>query len=396
MKALMLGSLAAVWLLAAQVLAAQPEVVTQEATGEAAIVNGNRSKAEKEAKDQALRTAVEQVAGVMIQADTLTANNQLVSDRIYANTAGYVRKYAIVSSKEEGGVMKVTVKAEVGAGQIDKDLQAIKAMVRRMGNPKLVILLQEQTVDQTTSGTPNITSSGVMASVLTDSFKADHWTMVDSHFAAGKLKLGSGVGAAEAKEIGDLSKADYILYGTVNFRNQSPEGLLGSAGSGQKIFPVTGEYDLSLFATDSGSQLAKVSGKLVMPPDKVANTLLSYERTAFNLAKLKGSSIVDEVRKAVYDQLRSNEQNGNRLVMNVLGVSEYGEVQGFKKILAESVNGVREVRPGTFGSGKAQFDVVFVGSTDDFAEKLEGKSFKGKKLSVTGVTGNTIEVKLGK
>jgi hypothetical protein len=385
------------WMLTSAALAgAAPEVVTREATGEAAIVGGNKARAEREAREQALREAVEQVAGVMLQADTVTANNQLVSDRIYANTAGYVRSYEVLSSKEEGGVVKVTVKAQIGASQIDKDLQAIKAMVRRMGSPKLVILLQEQTIDQTSGPQPTITSSGVMSSVLTDAFKTDHWTIVDSHFAAGKLKLGAGVGPAEAKEIGDLSKADYILYGTVNFRNQPPEGLLGSAGAGQKIFPVTGEYDLVLFATDSGSQIAKVSGKLVMPPDKVQNTLISYERTAFNLAKLKGGNIVDDVRKAVYEQLRSNEQNGNRLVMNVLGVSEYGEVQGFKKVLGESVKGVREVRPGTFGSGKAQFDVVYVGSSDDFAEKLDGKSFKGKKLSVTGVTGNTIEVKLAR
>jgi len=383
-------------LLSATVGAATPEVVTKEATGEAAVVGGNRAKAEKEARDQALRQAVEQVAGVMIQADTTTANNQLVSDRIYANTAGYVRKYEVISTKEEGGVVKVTVKAEVGAGQIDKDLQAIRAMVRRMGNPKLVILLQEQTIDQTSGGQPTVTSSGVMSSVLTDAFKGDHWTLVDSNFAAGKLKLGSGVGPAEAKEIGDLSKADYILYGTVNFRNQAPEGLLGAAGSGQKIFPVTGEYDLVLFATDSGSQLAKVSGKLVMPPEKVQNTLLSYERTAFNLAKIKGPTIVEEVRKAAYEELRNNEQNGNRLVMNVNGVSGFSEVQNFKNVLAESINGVREVRPGRFASGKAQFDVVYVGSTDDFAEKLDGKAFKGKKVNVTGVTGNTIEVQLGK
>ena len=47
---------------------------TVEATGEAAIVSGNVVKAREDARRVALRNAVEQVAGTLISADTLTDN----------------------------------------------------------------------------------------------------------------------------------------------------------------------------------------------------------------------------------------------------------------------------------------------------------------------------------
>ncbi|MGQ0508393.1 MAG: flagellar assembly protein T N-terminal domain-containing protein [Myxococcaceae bacterium] len=393
------------WLVSALILAAttafaaDPDVVVKEAAGEAAIVDGNRARAEKDAKDKALREAVEQVAGVMVSADTLTQNSQLISDRIYANSAGYVRKYDVVSKKEERGVMIVTIRAEVGKQQLDKDLQAVKALINRMGNRKLVIILQEQTYDPRGA----VTSSGVLSTVLTEAFKKDGWTIIDPAFAAGKLKLSSGVslGTPEAKEIGELTKAEYILYGTVSFRNQAADPNWGGFDNkGKQLqFPVTGEWELTLFATDSGSQIAKVAGKFNSQPADLGpkgTYTISYERTAHDIAVHRGQEVVGAVRKAALEQLRDAEQNGNRLVVHVVGLSDYSAVQGFKKVLAESITGVRAVKPGTFGGGKAQFDVTFVGTTDELADRVGGKAFKGKKINVTGVTGNTLEVTLAK
>jgi hypothetical protein len=234
-----------------------------------------------------------------------------------------------------------------------------------------------------------------MASVLTDAFKKDGWTIIDPHFAAGKVKLGSGVGPAEAKEIGELSKADYILYGNVNYKEQPNDGMI----KGAPVYLISGEYHLALFATDSGSQLTDITGKFNSGTEdlgKQGTPLVSYQRTAFDITRHRGADVVTEVRGKVVAYLQSSQQNGNRVVMTVAGLSEYSAVQGFKRVLADSITGVRQVNPGSFGNGKAQFDITFVGSTDDLAERIGGKKFKGKTISVTGVTGNTVEVTLAK
>jgi predicted amino acid-binding ACT domain protein len=394
MKALKLTVLS--WLLAAVAVAAdkQPEFVTKEVTGEAAIVDNNRDKALQDAKNAALREAVEQVAGVMVSSDTLTSNSQLISDRIFANSSGYVRKYEILEKKEERGVMKLTVRAEVGTAQLDKDLQSVQALVRRLGGSRLLIVLQEQSIGPDKV----IISSGHLTQLLTESFQKDGWRIIDPAFAAGKLEVASGISLLnpDKKVIQDLRAADYVITGVVTLRHEPPNTVFKEVTN---YFPVTGEWELAVFATDSGTRITHLSDKFdsrpqnLLPGDSIT---VSYDRTAFSIVKHRGKAVVDEVRKVVVNSLAKSEQNGSSVVVTVTGLADYGAVSGFKKVLAQSVTGLRDVKQGDFTKGKATFDVVFVGTTDDFAEAVSGKTYKGKKVSVTGVTGNTIELTLAR
>ncbi|HEX8700312.1 MAG TPA: flagellar assembly protein T N-terminal domain-containing protein [Myxococcaceae bacterium] len=401
MKALKLTVLS--WFLVAAAMAAgkQPDFVTQEATGEAAIVGGDKDTAKRQALKAAQREAVEQVVGVRVSAQTLTANSQLISDKILSRTDGYVRKYDIVSTREEEGVMKVTIRAQVGTGQLDRDLQAVQALVQQLSSRKIVILLQEQTL------TPQQTSlsTQTMSAALSEAFSKDGWSVIDPSFAMGKVRLQPGataLTATEAKEIGDLTKADFILYGNVTFlQHEPPGGILPTKDDKgrQLFFFVSGNYDLALFVTDSGTQVTKVTGSLVSQDDMEHKNqmLVSYDHTAQQIVRGRGVQIVSEVRKTTAEYLQNALFNGNRVVMNVLGLADYGAVQGFKKVLTKELSsGLREMGQGSFGEGKAQFDLIFLGTTDEMAEAVSGKTFKGKKVSVTKVSANTIELTLAR
>lgn len=379
---------------------AQPEFVTKEVTGEAAIVDNNRDKALQDAKNAALREAVEQVVGVSISSTTLTSNSQLVTDKILAKVDGYVRDVQVLEKKEERGVMKVKLRAQVGSGRIDRDLQAMQALVQQMGNRKLIILLYEQTV---TSDGKSIESQ-IMSTVLTEAFIKDGWTIIDPSFAQGKVRLQPGVtllSATEAKELGDLTQADYILYGTVTYRYLPPQegGLVREvdAQGTQRVFFVSGEYNLAFFATDSGTQIAKVAGKLgrEMGKKSVPQTI-SYAQSARHLTEDLSPEIVASVRAPIGEYLRNAVFNGSRVVVKLNGGVDYAVVQGFMKVLSQSVGEVRQVGQATLKDGKARFDVTLVGTADTLAEAVSGKTFQGKKISVTGVTGNTIEITLAR
>ncbi len=139
--------------------------------------------------------------------------------------------------------MKVTIRAQVGTGQLDRDLQAVQALIQSLSNRKMVILLQEQTVtSQQTS-----LNTQTMPTVLSEAFTKDGWTIIDPSFASGKVRVQSGattLSATEAKEIGDLAKADYILYGNVTFLQHDVTGsvLTGKDDKGnQALFLVSGD-----------------------------------------------------------------------------------------------------------------------------------------------------------
>ena len=329
-----------------------PPVVTKEAEGEAAIVGGNVDRAAREAKEAALRSAVEQVAGVVVSSQSLAVNSQLVSDQVYAHSAGYVRSYEVLSQTTERNVVKVKVRAQVGTAELDRDLQAVQALVRRLQGRKLIILIQEQTIAE--KGVT--TTSGVTATVLTNAFKRDGWTVIDPSFAAGKVRVSSAValGATEAKEIGTLSKADVILYGTVAFRDVPPDGVLVQQDGQRSAFPLTGDYDLGVFETSAGTQLAKVSGKLRSEMSNVS--VNSREESAYNLVKANEGEIVGAVRKAVLESLRAAEQNGSRIVVEVQNAGDFSTLQAFRQQLSVWSAAVR-------GGGLAVADRLGPGSS---------------------------------
>ncbi len=379
--------------LAAAAFAQGATSITREGTGEAAIINKDEARAFEDAKTLALRAAVEQAAGVRIDADSLAVNNQLVRDQIFANTSGYIKSFEVTSKKVERGVVSVTVKAVVLTENLDKDIEAARDLVTRAGRPTIVILVQEQTIPDKEKA---VISTNYLSTVLTDALKADGWQVVDPAFAAGKLRIGSAVSftTADAKEIGDLSKASYILYGTAVFRHhdlaEDPGMLVGS-----KVFPVGGEFDLSVFATDSGNQIGKVNGRIEARKTELQKQLVSYERSALNLVTNRKAEITSEIRKGLLEYLRNKQVNGTEVSLSVKGLESFGAVKDFGKSL-ETIKGVRAIDQGDFVKGVASYRVTFAGQTGDFAEQVETATFKKRKLEVVAKTGNTLEVNVSK
>ncbi len=389
--------------LAVSAWAAEANVVTKEATGQAAITAGDE-KAYEEAKNNALRTAVEEAAGVLLQADTLTLNSQLVQDRVFANTTGYVKKFEILEKKKDKGVVTVKVKADVGTAELDKDLQAVKGIIARLGRNKLIVVIQEQAVDDK----GNVTKGELLATILTDQFKKDGWKLIDEKgTGAGtsesiKISSGSGIGILDAKEIAKKTDADYIVYGTVNFRYIPPSGggLIPEKNEKgeQLLFLVTGEYDLSMFETRTGAQLAKVAGKFDQTNMQSKGKIQagkSYAQTAHDYCKADSPRITGELRNPVLEYLRDKDLNGWEVSMTVSGLADFTAADDFSKSL-QSLKNVKSVKAGDFDKGKASYEVSFLGNANDLARAVGAATFKKKKLKVEGVKNNTVEVSVAK
>ncbi len=364
-------------------------VVSKEGVGEAAVIAKDEMKAFEEAKDKALRSAIEQAAGVRIDSDTVVVNNQLVRDQIFSNTSGYVKKFDVVEKKVEKGVVTVKVKADILTENLDKDVTAARDLVKRMGRPSIVIVVQEQTIP---IGGKSTINSESLATVLTEALKADGWDIKDAQAMNGKLKLEAGVtlGSADFKEVGNLSKAQYLLYGKAALRHQEAGEMLKNS----PVFPVTGEYDLTMAALDSAEQIVKVNGKLVTSPGSGV-PVVSYERTTFDLIKSRREEIVGPMRKAILEHLRDQSVNGKRIDVTVSGLENFTAVKDFGKAMA-AIKGIKEAATGEFKEGKAAYRVTYLGSSQDFAEAIEAATFKKKKLNIVSVTGNALEVQVGK
>jgi hypothetical protein len=383
-------------------------VVVKECSGEAAIVNKDEVRAFEDAKNVALRSCVEQASGVRIDADSLAVNNQLVRDQVFANTSGYVKSFDLISKKSDKGVVAVKLKANIITENLDKDIQAAQDLVKRSGKPTAIVFLNEQTlVENGETKTNAVLTTKNLEVALSNAMQADGWDIRNESLAnSGKLTLAPGVSltGGQARELAEVAKVQYVVSGSVTMRHLSPDGMMmaGRKPDGtQTLFPVSGEYELTVFATDSGAQIKRFTGKLFKKGAGETDTkalgafALSYERSVFNVIEDRKTDIIGELRKAVSEHLRNRVVNGVEVSVSVRGLESFGAVKDFRKSL-ETIKGVRSIDQGDYTKGVANFRVTFAGVTSELAEQVEAATFKKRKLEVVGATTNTVEVNVGK
>ncbi len=84
----------------------------------------------REAKKAALRSAVEQVVGTMVDATTLVENDKLIEDEILTYSAGMIASSKAIGEpkKSADGIYTVKVKASVKKSQLQEKLRATSAV----------------------------------------------------------------------------------------------------------------------------------------------------------------------------------------------------------------------------------------------------------------------------
>jgi hypothetical protein len=82
------------------------------AAAQAAIAEGIGKTAEAALKD-ALRNAVRQVVGAIVDAETLVRNDEIITDQVLTYSDGLIQSYQELSSREEGGLIHKRILASV-------------------------------------------------------------------------------------------------------------------------------------------------------------------------------------------------------------------------------------------------------------------------------------------
>ncbi len=115
--------LALALLLAASTARAQDKVETTEATGQGAIT-GDLLAAKEQAKDDALRNCVQQVAGTFITAATETDQAKLLKDNVYSHSQGYVKKFTVLEDRQDGNTWVMKLRCDVSESKLEEDMLA--------------------------------------------------------------------------------------------------------------------------------------------------------------------------------------------------------------------------------------------------------------------------------
>jgi hypothetical protein len=394
--------------MAAAVRAAEPAVV--EATGEAAITGGNKILAKERATEDALRSAVEQAAGTLVSSATEVKNSQLVSDRILTRASGYVQKYEVLGSKVEGTTVQVRLRATVGLDKLADDLAAIGLALARKGMPRIALLIAEQRIDEIkpaawwgNQGGRGAAAGGlkidqrVAENGLIAAWQPAGFTFVDMDALAGSVRqagiVTADLNAEQVREIKNLSGCDVVITGSAMALKEHDVANMTQQISGllSKVTGATCTANVSVRAlnADNGEILATAEAN----ERSYDKSPLACGRDATEKATKK---LAVELKQRLLATWSRQLDAGTRLTLKVAGVETLGHLNALMARLKDSVRGVKDVQQRRFQAGSADLDVTVTGTAQAFASELEEQVVKGKRVEVTGLSANTVELRLVK
>ena len=370
--------------------AAQEGTTVTEATGEAAIV-GDVLAAKAAAKDDALRNCVQQVASTLVTAATETDQAQLLSDKVYAQSSGYVRKYDVLADKQEGNVWTTRLKCEVSEAKLDEDLMAFGIAYRREGMPRIMVMIAEQAINATEAsgwwqGGGNAADLRVMENAFMDRMSKSGFTFVDPEVLAGKVKLevvGADPNTQQAREIGSLAGAEVVIVGRAIAKP------LGSIALDNGTF-------YSSVANVSARAVDTKTGRILASAEFTGKAGKGFEQTTSgrNALSEAGRQLAGDLFAKI-GKVWAGRQSGTRSVdMVVKGVDDFGRLSAFQTAMINGVKGVKGVEMRNMEDGKAELEVTLAGTTAAFATELSTKKLAGFTVKVKKVTQGSVEVEI--
>ncbi len=325
--------------------------------GYGSIFQGEKLIGRDAAIKDALRNAVEQVVGTMIDSQTKVKNFQVISDEIYSKSQGYVEKYEIIAEgAEDSNTYKVQIKALVSKTGIKDKLMALKVLLVQQNMPRVVVFLKQNMFGggwQAYFDSTSIAEELIQGELINKGF-----VVLDKNQRAANLDRSVAQAAIDgdtkaAQKLATMYGADIFITGTV-VGNVSENSLYGG------FLSAAVDMAIKAIKTDTGEIVAAVSDSKKLAP--VSNKVTGTNTVMKQLAP----AIVG----ALTDKLMAKWQSGNKYVHITLKGIGYSQYVKFANFLKTRVRMVDNVYKRGFTSGVAELDLETAKSGEEVAEEL--------------------------
>ncbi|MBR4641167.1 MAG: hypothetical protein IKO74_00385 [Selenomonadaceae bacterium] len=108
-----------------------------------------------DAENDALRAAVENTVGVLVDSETLVQNSMLIEDNIYTQSRGFVNNYEVINRQQVGDIWHVTINADVDDqpnSKLMNELTRLGIINVQLRNPKIAVYVPEQHLNYNVGG----------------------------------------------------------------------------------------------------------------------------------------------------------------------------------------------------------------------------------------------------
>jgi len=362
---------------------AKTEALTIE--GKAAIFKDNILDAKDRAKNDALRNAVEQVAGVLAAGKSKFLNSILLKDLILTQTTGYVRSYEVLSERKEDGIYVVEIEAMVSDENLWNDILAKRTLLAEARYPRVLFLVSEKTQEKEDTYSDWSRMSECEVSLI-QKFKNAGFRVRDPEILrknidrAKALKIIQGEKQA-IRALKHQFGAEILIVGDAAARDL-----------GDQLAPpfhtCNAHANLRAIRTDNAEILATSSKNARQADvDPTAGMNKALFKACQELAEDLLYDIFKNYRAEVFDQ--------RTIELVLTGVKAYGEIDKFKEILQKKITGIKRVEHREFSLNTAIFDIQYtLGNGTNLASQIQATKFDYFRVLVTGSSANRVNAKI--
>ncbi|MCP4593048.1 MAG: hypothetical protein GY842_20125 [bacterium] len=353
-------------------------------TGKAA---GTDVKASDEAKMDAKRNAVEQAAGLFINAMSETEDFALVKDRILGQAGGYLKEYTVDREWTENGITHCEITAVVSIATFERDWAAFVHAKEDEGNPRMmVVIIEDNDVDDLKDPVYN----GVCQSKVENFFLSKDIQLMDEGVSEDVRDRDLTLAALnnDVSKLASIAvefKAEILVYGRAEAKRGTPLSVGGR---------TTYRWDITLNVRAVQADSAAILSSNTYSPKKPFMTVSASagDRAFARLADDVGAQVLLDVLEAW------KSRRGHRRILQVT-MSPVSRRQA-KTILAALadhrgvVRGKEGAKLRNLAQGVANLEIDWKFNLDLLADTIEDMRVEGMAFEVVEQTGNRIDVKV--
>lgn len=367
-----------------------------EAIGTATIIPDNAAGARDAAIGDALRKAVEQAVGTLVSSETMVENYQVLSDNVYTRTQGYVRSYTVIKEAQAQGLYQVTVRAIVGVGPLEDDLDAMGLLQRKVHRPRVLFMIAEKNIghryyvfwwwgkSEYMGETVDVSAAETS---LKELFAKKGFNVVDIM----ATRSGSATGSITAPfEVQDALKVEDLTQNNVRQIGREINAevvIIGKALA--TVGPKTPGSTIGSYIADITVQAVSVDDGVILGASKGHGISRNVSEVTGGTEAL--SRAATEAGERLIEQITAKWTGPSYVTMRITNITDYRKITDLTKSIKSRIRGVSAIYQKKFVTGEAVFEIESKSGAQAIADAVQRL---GLPFKVTGVTQNTIELSM--
>lgn len=328
-----------------------------------------------DAESDALRAAVENTLGVLVDSETLVQNSMLIRDQIYTQSRGFVTDYSVVNREQVAGGWRVTINATVDDqpnSKLMNELTRLGIINVQLRNPKIAVYVPESHIQYHVPDPAGETA--IVKALINAGFS--NVTEVGARLnVANPLNMTAAQMSQAAQQFG----ADIMIVGQAFSEGVGDPAQWLPGNQRTNMQACRARVEAKMFIVRTG-QIIAADGKYGSAYDN--SQAVASKKALAAAGQQMGEYFVEQIT-GMYTSRQGVEV--------VVYAADFSKINLVQSALGQ-INRVKNVNLSTYESGRAVFSVQYGGSPQTLFNELQ--ALTTADLLLQSITYNTLTISI--